>query len=58
MEVKRLTATKVTKGSSAAVFKLKKGIFGCSKSLSDPVMITDPSSGLPVMTPDKIKSVT
>ena len=57
-EIKKLNSIKATKGTSAAVFKLRTGVLGSSKSSSDPVIINDPISGVPLMTPTDIKSAT
>ena len=57
-EVTKLKTMKATKGISAAVFKLREGVLGSSKSSSDPIIINDPVSGSPVMSPDQIKSIT
>ena len=57
-EITKLQRIKATKGTSAAVFNLRGGILGSSKSSSDPISIVDPSSGLPIMSPVQIKKVT
>ena len=56
-EVKKYKTIRATKGTAAAVFCLMVGILGSSKSPSDPVVINDPVSGIPIMSPDKIKSI-
>ena len=57
-EVTKLKVIKATKGSSAAVFNLREGVLGSSKSSSDPISITDPLSGIPILSPNQIKKAT
>ena len=58
VEITKLKTLKATKGISAAVFNLRGGILGSSKTSSDPICINDPISGLPIMSPVEIKKVT
>ena len=55
-EIKKLKSIKATKGTSAAVFHLRTGVLGSSKLSSDPVIINDPISGVPLLDPVDIKS--
>ena len=49
---------KASKGKAAAVFKLRETIIGSKKVSSDPVMVIDSKSSVPVMSPSEIKSST
>ena len=57
-EIDKFKQLKASKGKAAAVFKLRESIIGSSKSSSDPVVVVDPSSGLPMMSPEEIKTAT
>ena len=55
--IAKLKRIQSTKGKTAAVFKLREDINGSSKSSNEPVVINDPETGVPVMTPTEIKKV-
>ena len=57
-EMTKFRRIKASKGNSAAVFKLRDEVLGSSKQGLDPVVLLDPNTNLPVMTPEEIKTIT
>ena len=56
-ELKSIFETKQKKGKAASIFLLKDKVIGSKKVRSEPVMIEDPEAGIPIDTPEGIKSV-
>ena len=56
-DMRELEGLKKSKGKSAAVFGLRDKILGKKKSAQEQVVITDPSTGEDVYTPEEIKRV-
>ena len=56
-ELKSIKDIKVTKGKSAAIFKLKGKITGLKSSCQEATVLVDPASGEEVTTPEEIKRV-